>query len=391
MQAVFPQQRQQGLPVCTPILTLLKYALALVLATAPSMVFAGDVESHCRMSGGGELSMSDIPAEDLALIYNPESYKAEFAPGEVIVGMRRGFVAPTNLAELFPGLNIVEIDDSLQQQRAARRNAMIEMKKAGTLPSSEEYLLDENNLPLHAIRIKLAPRTRESVIEAIEILKRNPCVAYAQPNFISSIYPRSQENSWLLFLRRWNMSDLTAEGLAKITLHKYKQTMEMAMAPSIVFAGNCAPHCHMSGGGELSMWNDLSAKELARIYNPETYKIEFVPGEVLVGMRRGFVAPANLAELFPGLVIVEIEDILQPVRNEIRNEMRRRVKEGGNLPPWYQSLDDEDNLPPPPRTAYRIKLAPGTRESVIEAIEILKQNPSVLFAQPNYITYPTTP
>ena len=170
-------------------LTLHKYALAMVLAIAPSMVFAGDVESNCRMSGGGELSMSnDIPAEDLALIYNPESYKAEFVPGEVLVGMRRDFLVPNDPKKLFQGLDIVEIKDIFRSARVARINAMKEMKKTGTLPPSDEYLLDENNLPplpRTVYKIKLAPDTRESVIEAIEILKRNPCVAYAEPNYIT--------------------------------------------------------------------------------------------------------------------------------------------------------------------------------------------------------------
>ena len=186
------------------------------------------------------------------------------------------------------------------------------------------------------------------------------------------------------------MSDLTGVDLAKLTLHKYALAMVLAIAPSVVFAGDVESNCHMSGGGELSMWNDLSAKELARIYNQETYKTEFVPGEVLVGMRHGFVAPANLAELFPGLLIVEIEDTFRSVRDGLINA-KREMKKAGTLPPSEEYLLDENNFTPPTRTLYKIKLAPRTRESVIEAIEILKRNPCVAYAQPNYISYPMAP
>jgi len=138
--------------------------------------------------------MSDIPAEDLALIYNPESYKAEFVPGEVLIGMKHGFVAPANLAELFLGLDIVEIEDIFKSVDARHR---AKMREAGILPLSDQ---GENNFtrPTRTLyKIKLASSTRESVIEAIKILKQNPCVAYAQPNYISyplttNIYP----NDW---------------------------------------------------------------------------------------------------------------------------------------------------------------------------------------------------
>ena len=110
--------------------------------------------------------------------------------------------------------------------------------------------------------------------------------------------------------------------------------------------------------------SDLSPEELAQIYGPENYKSEFMLGEVLVSMNYGAPVPDNLADLFPELDIVEIYDI---DRNRIgRNDLS------------HDALD----------TVYKIKLPQETRESVIEAIEILKQNPNVAYAQPNYISYP---
>jgi len=110
--------------------------------------------------------------------------------------------------------------------------------------------------------------------------------------------------------------------------------------------------------------SDLTPERLASLYDPKNYEGEFELGAVLVGMNRGAPVPDNLADLFPELDIVEIYDI---DRNRIgRNDLS------------HDALD----------TVYKIKLPQETRESVIEAIEILKQNPNVAYAQPNYISYP---
>jgi len=100
---------------------------------------------------------SDLPPERLAAAYNPENYKNKFQPGEVIVGINRGVAVPGNPADLFPELDFVEIDDLFKS------------------PSMRTVY-----------KIKLSQRSRESVIEAIEILKQNPNVSYAEPNYINS-------------------------------------------------------------------------------------------------------------------------------------------------------------------------------------------------------------
>jgi subtilisin family serine protease len=111
-----------------------------------------------------------------------------------------------------------------------------------------------------------------------------------------------------------------------------------------------------------------SKEQLKEIYNTKNYGSEFVPGELLVGMKHDVVVPASAEMLFPELKIVSIENLYQPVED---------------------SMPQSDTLPLiNTRTVYLIKLAANTKESLLEAIKILQQNPSVAYAEPNYITYP---
>ena len=93
--------------------------------------------------------------------------------GEVIVGMELGFVLPsgTNPAALFPELNIASIEDIFQS-----------MIDSGIIENPPH---DPNRRTVYHIR--LTDRSRESVLSAIEVLRRNPDVAYAEPNYISNV------------------------------------------------------------------------------------------------------------------------------------------------------------------------------------------------------------
>ncbi|MCL2807827.1 MAG: S8 family serine peptidase, partial [Coriobacteriia bacterium] len=116
-----------------------------------------------------------------------------------------------------------------------------------------------------------------------------------------------------------------------------------------------------------------SVAQLENIYNPENYKDDFVPGEVLVGMKPGVVTPqsSQSAEaLFPGLNVASIEDLYQTTRDAM------------------PMVTKPQSPAQPSRTVYLIELALETKESVLDAIEILKQNPNVAYAEPNYIVCP---
>jgi len=96
----------------------------------------------------------------------------------------------------------------------------------------------------------------------------------------------------------------------------------------------------------------LEALTILKGYSNVTYALpmNFVPGKVTVSMK-----DKNATPDFPELDIAEIRSI------------------GGNL------------------AIYSIRLNPETYESVIDALEILKQNPTVAAAEPNYLMSMTDP
>ena len=143
---------------------------------------------------------------------------------------------------------------------------------------------------------------------------------------------------------------------------------------------------------QLAQTSELTASQLATIYNPDNYHYDFVPGEVLVGMNSGFATPqsaqgargafnargalsAQSAEsLFPELNVASIEDLYQSARDA--------------LPMSPTMSANSFNSAQESRTVYLVELALDTKESVLDAIEVLKQNPNVAYAEPNYISYP---
>ena len=52
---------------------------------------------------------------------------------------------------------------------------------------------------------------------------------------------------------------------------------------------------------------ELTAEDLARIYNEDKYKNEFVPGEVIVGMKFTVAESRGWEPRFPGLSFIEAE------------------------------------------------------------------------------------
>ena len=127
----------------------------------------------------------------------------------------------------------------------------------------------------------------------------------------------------------------------------------------------------------------------------------FMLGEVVVGLKSRCMK-TKPSELFPELEIAEIEDLYEPLvalfdvtykydpSYEIANKksvekcknaecerLRKRVKK-----------DKLDRLKKKSRTVYIVRLSCKSEESVLEAIELLKKNPLVAYAEPNYISSP---
>ena len=123
-----------------------------------------------------------LSKERLAKIYDPTNYEDEnFVAGEVIVGLNTYVPNDVNYSELFPEIEISEVD----------------------------------RLPLDSvvtIKIVLPNETTESVIEAINLLKNNPIVEYAQPNYYgqSASYVFTDIDPYYYDGSQWNLDFIDA-------------------------------------------------------------------------------------------------------------------------------------------------------------------------------------
>jgi len=154
------------------------------------------------------------------------------------------------------------------------------------------------------------------------------------------------------------------------------------------------------------MENDTTHNNPNGFVENDPKNCDFMPGEVIVGLK-----PRNSRsrpkELFPELNIAEVKDLYEPLvalfdssyeydpSYEVANKKSlERVSKGKkeNLDALRRRVRKNklDRLRKMARTVYIIKLSSESKESVLNAIEILKNNPLVAYAQPNYICYPAT-
>lgn len=106
---------------------------------------------------------------------------------------------------------------------------------------------------------------------------------------------------------------------------------------------------------------DFTEEQIAQYYDPANYESSFVPGEVLVTLKSSVTQTSNYEQLFPEL---ETESIVFP-------DPVKRAYDKGRVNNQYLT----------------ITLAVKTRQSVLDAIYLLKENPNVLVATPNYLAY----
>jgi len=98
---------------------------------------------------------------------------------------------------------------------------------------------------------------------------------------------------------------------------------------------------------------------------------EFVPGEVLVGMKPGIKKKSASKDMFPDLRVVKVEDIGESVRKALPEE---RISKSS------------DEISDAIGAVYLVQLDMSQGEDVQSAIEKLKKNPDVEYAEPNYIS-----
>lgn len=114
----------------------------------------------------------------------------------------------------------------------------------------------------------------------------------------------------------------------------------------------------------FSNLNEIGQAELTKIYDSNNYKNDFVAGEVIIGLK-GSDAISTLSidkALFPGVDIIEIANI-------------------SNVNTLFGTADTSDSR----RQIMKLKLASCSKQNVVNAISILKDNPNVAYAEPNYI------
>lgn len=126
--------------------------LALVIPILPLETFALE---------GSLSSTSDLSSKELALIYDEKNYEGEFVPGEVLIGLNDSSDATEDTLE-----NELEADVSIENAELLLKNVDVEQ---------DVYLLT------------LESETEDAVLDAIEELKYDPNIAYAEPNYKRTI------------------------------------------------------------------------------------------------------------------------------------------------------------------------------------------------------------
>ena len=129
----------------------------------------------------------------------------------------------------------------------------------------------------------------------------------------------------------------------------------------------------------------LTEGELSRIYDPKNYEKDFVSGEVIVGLKSRNLN-STPKTLFSELDIEEIRDLYEPL---VKKFEPTRELENKNI---ATNINEEklERLMEKTGTVYLITLSSETKEGVLDAIELLKNNPIVAYAEPNYKSFPAT-
>ena len=97
----------------------------------------------------------------------------DFELGEVIFAMKEPYLG--SITELFPELNIVEVEDFYKVSYESWKDS----------PYSTQNVIEELKSMIGTlIYIKIADKTMEATLNAIQFIAQHPLVRYAQPNYI---------------------------------------------------------------------------------------------------------------------------------------------------------------------------------------------------------------
>ncbi len=125
-----------------------------------------------------ELTQIPIPTSPEPTFLEPRpsppipTLEDDFVPGVVMIGFYEPYLAP--LTELFPELDMAEIRDTYKESYESCKDN----------PNTTQAVKDWTRERIGTtFMVKLTQETKESVLEAIDIITRNPLVKYAGPNY----------------------------------------------------------------------------------------------------------------------------------------------------------------------------------------------------------------
>ncbi len=112
-----------------------------------------------------------ITPKKLEKIYHPDNYKNDFEPGTVIVKLKSAVTTRRAPSSSFLGIDVKKAEELAVANKAEPQK--IE-KNSDSVRGTELILTLERD-------------TKQAVLDAIDILKENPDVAYAQPNYLYDV------------------------------------------------------------------------------------------------------------------------------------------------------------------------------------------------------------
>ena len=143
---------------------------------------------------------------DLDLVYSEENYQNDYAPNTVLVGLRRpsGRRAAA-AANMFEGINVASAESLMTF--ADENEGITPLSANGadvdTEPSKGAFVEEQTGV-YEIVKLNLAG---QDVLDAIEILKENPQVVYAEPDYLYT--PAAVPND-PYFGSQWDMNKIQA-------------------------------------------------------------------------------------------------------------------------------------------------------------------------------------
>ena len=143
---------------------------------------------------------------DLDLVYSEENYQNDYAPNTVLVGLRRpSGRRAVAAANIFEGVNVASTESLMTF--ADENEGITPLSANGadvdTEPSKGAFVEEQTGV-YEIVKLNLAG---QDVLDAIEILKENPQVVYAEPDYLYTPAAEPNDSYWG---SQWDMRNIQA-------------------------------------------------------------------------------------------------------------------------------------------------------------------------------------